>query len=109
MSWLLDRVDAWLNRRDEDAVVEELLVADAEDAPPEDVRAAIDALSEDAGGRPAADLESEARLMIARSRTHERETDAEPSDSDDLGPPDWVPPERPDRLEPLASDPGRAD
>jgi hypothetical protein len=100
MSWLTDRIDAHLNRRDDEAVEEELLVADAEDAAKKDIEAAMDALRSEGGAVPLGDqeLETEARLMIARSKAHERQIDVVESDSDDLGPPDWQPPARRERI-----------
>ena len=107
--WVLDQIDTWLNRRDNEAVEEELLVVDASDAKQEHVDDAMKALAESDEDIEASDLESEARLMIARAKAYEREIDVAPSDSDDMGPPGWEPPPRRERQDRMDTDPERGD
>lgn len=94
--FLLDRLDAWLNSRDEKAVVEQLAPEDAREAPDDWVKRAMDQLGVD---------EEEARQIIAEAKAHEREIDVAESDSDDWGPPGWKPPERRERQEDLGTSP----
>jgi hypothetical protein len=90
MGLILDRIDSWLNGRDNAAVEEELLAVDAAEADEDEYFAVA---------LKASSSEEEARRLIAEAKAHEREVDVAESDSDDWGPPEWVPPQRRERIE----------